>query len=645
MTRRRPPMKLDRKDRELLDAFRGEFRLVRDALGDAGEISQTTAYRRLERLLEARLVEQQGHRYRTTDDGAAALRARSAPATAAPSPLDRVSPHLAQCPTPVHRALLELMLAAWVARTHEVSPDAQLSFVVFGPTMRWKTWLARLFATLIGESCDEVLLLLSAESGRSVFTRRSSRGETSWQRLVLDRRCVVFDEFQDAAPDVKRLCGVYLQGSMRVAYENETIRVLPVPVFTLNDRPADTLAGRVGMSDAQLRRSVPCDLAGVSIPKRLWTRGEEILAEARLETALEAPAPTATPADLAKKIQPLVRRNVRAELLPRIDVQRLAALASGMSAWLDADEAVSRTVEDYLRVVDTLGWTRDGWAVGAGRPVAKRREAVSEASRMREFLLQDAVPTDPRLDFDETLERVAVCVREAGLGEATEDRITAVLRELGGDDFAEILRLAGEVRGFREVLGELKRDIAARRARLDGLVARRDRLRHLLEALGGGEREARRGLAVHRALEQAGATALDVEEFVRQHAAIRERGLEPALTGLSEVGGVLRDLSRLRRQRAAARRDLRSVEELSIRAARELRKTRAATARIERGWSLLFRGVIPDDDVFWSHLRDLCNPLIRTLAPGESLRIASQVFGRVLKLAETRTALSTRPAE
>ena len=36
-------------------------------------------------------------------------------------PLDAVTPFLAACPTPVHRAYLELLLAAWVARTHDVA--------------------------------------------------------------------------------------------------------------------------------------------------------------------------------------------------------------------------------------------------------------------------------------------------------------------------------------------------------------------------------------------------------------------------------------------------------------------------------------------------------------------------------------------
>ena len=187
-----------------------------------------------------------------------------------------------------------------------------------------KTWLARLFAHLVGENPADVVLLMSSESGRSVFTRKGARGKTLSQRLVLDRAFVCFDEYQKAPPDVRRLCSIYIQGQKVVPYENESLRIEPVPLFTLNPRPGETLQDRLGFEDPQIRRSVLCDLESVEIPRPFWSRGEAILAEAAESPPLEPPVPRAGPADLARDVH---------ERMPAHHPARVSCPESMSSAW------------------------------------------------------------------------------------------------------------------------------------------------------------------------------------------------------------------------------------------------------------------------------------------------------------------------
>ncbi|OQW36147.1 MAG: hypothetical protein A4E19_00355 [Nitrospira sp. SG-bin1] len=134
-------------------------------------------------LVTCGALERVGRGYRTTPLGQRWL--AEAQAHIEWNLFDRVYPPFAHIPTPYHKALLELLLAAAVVRRAGLHADHLCAFVVMGTTLRWKTSLGRMACAMLGVDPNVSLIDLASEAGRSVFVRRTSDGHLLSERNVL----------------------------------------------------------------------------------------------------------------------------------------------------------------------------------------------------------------------------------------------------------------------------------------------------------------------------------------------------------------------------------------------------------------------------------------------------------------------------
>src|SRR3989442_13522809 len=114
-------------DRAIFEHCLNEFRPVSPL---KGPIPSGRLYRHVSRLVEVGWLEKQGALYRTTEAGRRQLAGAANPTMW--DLLAEVYRPLTLVPTPVHRALIELILAAIVARHHAIRPDRHPFFAVLG---------------------------------------------------------------------------------------------------------------------------------------------------------------------------------------------------------------------------------------------------------------------------------------------------------------------------------------------------------------------------------------------------------------------------------------------------------------------------------------------------------------------------------
>ncbi len=368
---------MDPIDRAILESCRDEFQPLKPLLE---QVPKGTLYRHAKRLVRLGWLRKEGGRYRTTDAGGRQLaesqRGRRWDA------LERIYPPLVEVPTPVHRAMIELIFAAVMARRHEVRPDRHPFFVVFGGTLHWKTSLGIFVCHALGLDPALHVLDCGAESGKSLTVRRRGTGEAAFKREVLDAPFLVLDEVLTADPSVRTTLSIFLSGRLVVPFENTELRLCPVPLLTLNPREKATLEQRVGLSAPQIRRAILADLDAVPLPD-LAVMGERALEAAAGHPPLELRAPAVDCRTFHDPIVELTRAIVRPEAHTRVDVEIVVTLATGMTAFLpDPGEAIAQVGYDLGVLAETLGWTQLGWieavthfSLGTGTKPAGREAA------------------------------------------------------------------------------------------------------------------------------------------------------------------------------------------------------------------------------------------------------------------------------
>jgi hypothetical protein len=320
--------------------------------------SRGSVYRRLKRLQADGWVIKRRHGYALTAAGEQVKAERDEAACL--GGLGIVYAPLTLVPSPCHRALLELALAALVVRQLTPQEERHPSFLLLGPTMAWKTSAGRWLCLAAGVDPTTHIVDLASESGRSLWIRRGPDGEIASRRRLLEAPVVVFDELQLADPGVRRALAPFLSGRRRVPVENEVVRIAPVALLTMNPGAGKTLTERTGLAAPQLRRMIVCDLGRVAMPDLALVGGRALDAAAKA-----GPLPLRPPQDSAERFRPavvgLLPQVLQAEVLGLVDVDLLLGLATGMTAWLPAAIAVRQTLSDFLLIVDTLGWTQPGW--------------------------------------------------------------------------------------------------------------------------------------------------------------------------------------------------------------------------------------------------------------------------------------------
>lgn len=323
------------------------------------DISRGTLYRTIKKLISLGFLKRVGCGYHTTVLGQRWL-------TEDLSHLnwnlfDDLYRPFAHIPTPFHKALLELLLAAVVVRQAGLHADHLCAFVVMGSTLRWKTTLGRMACATLGVDPSVSLIDLASEAGRSVFVRRTSDGHLRSERNVLSSPLAVFDDFLQANDAVRAAVGPFLCGRRTMPYENGVIEVDCVTLLTMNPRAKVTLEQQTTLNPAQLRRMIVCNLDTVAMPDLSLTGHRAVEAALQHGPLILPVLRTDLQAHRAAVVQ-VVRDVVRPEMHDRIDTEMLLILAAGMRGFIDDDErAIQQMLYDVGLMLETLGWARPDW--------------------------------------------------------------------------------------------------------------------------------------------------------------------------------------------------------------------------------------------------------------------------------------------
>jgi hypothetical protein len=322
---------------------------------------KSTLYRAKDDLLKAGLLESDGKdHYKTTSEGLLKLAALKAQI---PKGLTVQYPPLMQVPTPQHRALIELTVAAVIARKFNLRSDRHPTIIISGPTLYWKTSLGIFLCHMLNLDHNIQVVNLAAESGKSLWLRKTSTGAITYKRELLDTPLVVFDEYQSADAESKRLLRIWMDGRKNVAVDNEKVTIEATPIITLNPTKGESLEERLGVSTAQLRRSITCDLTGINLPQDLAVKGEGILTAAKNHQPLNLTKPQHDLTKYRAQIYELFLATLNEQGQELADLEMLAMLSTAMTTFLDPVEAIRLVFFDTLLLFETLGWVKDGWMI------------------------------------------------------------------------------------------------------------------------------------------------------------------------------------------------------------------------------------------------------------------------------------------
>ena len=342
---------LDRKDRLILHHL-CQHGKVTDRLLEL--VSKTTTYRRIEKLLKMGLLTRGEEGYKLTPAGEKALLGQN-------EGLAGTWPHLAAIPTAYHLAMAELIIAAVSARISGLFSEHLPSFLLVGPTMAWKTSLARFLCQAFGLDPARHIIDLSTETSRSLWLRRNAKGQVIYKREILSAPFVTFDEYGLADKQVRVAVGHFIAGRLKVPVENEVLEFRVTPLLTANPlKEEGNVKSRTGFSEPQIRRTVICDLCAVSLPD-LAVEGEEILERERQAAPFPLRPAKERLVSLRRKIVQLMRKLIRPDAQSLVDTEMLRILCCGMAAYMEPRQALWRVMLDYCTVVETLGWTVENW--------------------------------------------------------------------------------------------------------------------------------------------------------------------------------------------------------------------------------------------------------------------------------------------
>jgi len=323
------------------------------------QIPSGTLYRHVTRLVRLGWLDKSGNLYRTTATGHRRLQR---PSGAQPwEALEEIYPPLGSVPTAVHRALIELLFAAVVARQHAIRPDRHPYFVAFGSTLHWKTSLGRFVCHALGLDPTLHVVDCGSETGKSLSFRRNAMGDTVSRRNILDAPFLVLDEFLTADSSVRSTLNLFLSGRLVMPVENEQLTIKLVPLLTLNPKTKDTLEGRVGLSAPLIRRGIFADLDAVSMPD-LAHVGEAAVEAARNHAPIVLGAPAADCHPFHDAIVALSRAILTPDARERVDVEILVSLSTSMTSLIPEPAGAITTVMHAIGITaETLGWVRPGW--------------------------------------------------------------------------------------------------------------------------------------------------------------------------------------------------------------------------------------------------------------------------------------------
>jgi predicted nuclease with TOPRIM domain len=348
-------------DRAILEACAADYHRLKEL---RGQISSGTLYRHTKRLCELGCLERKGPFYRATETGRRNL--IEANCSRQWNQLEKIYPPLALIPTAVHRALIELIVAAIICRQHATRPDRHPFFVCAGGTLHWKTSAGIFVCHAVGLDPNIHVVDCGSEAGKSLFIRRTGTGAIASQRDLLNTAFVVLDEFLTADRAVRSALNPFLSGRLVVPCENERVTVSPVPFLTLNPREGAAVEVQFGLSAPLIRRAIIANVDTISMPD-LAAMGQDALAAAQKHPPLTLSAPRVDCQRHHRAIVELVRVLLQPEAHDRVDVEVVVNLCTGMTALLpDAEDAIAQVCHRLGVLAETMQWARPGWIEGLG---------------------------------------------------------------------------------------------------------------------------------------------------------------------------------------------------------------------------------------------------------------------------------------
>lgn len=321
--------------------------------------------------------------FKTTEQGLQQLRMSIGEA---PEGLSVAYPPLARVPTQQHAAVIELAVASVIARQNDLRSDKFPSFLIIGPTLRWKTSLGIFILHMLDLDPDTNIVNVGAEGGKSLWLRKNSQGEISTKRELLNSPLVIFDEAQNAIPEIKRQMRVWSGGRKIVALENEKLAIQATPVLIMNPRSGTTLEERTGLERPEIRRFFICDLSKIPMPD-LAIKGEGIIDAAKTYGPLVVSKPKGDCAKFKNELYEFLSCTISETGRELVDLETLLMLATALTGFLEPQKAVKRTLYDAFLIYETLGWTLPDW-------------------RMRLTTFPDTVPGEPKTSSSAATETI-----------------------------------------------------------------------------------------------------------------------------------------------------------------------------------------------------------------------------------------------
>ena len=326
-------------DHAILEFCAKDYRRLKDLRAD---IPGGTLYRRAKRLIKIGWLERQGPLYRTTNTGHRNLFENQEGRW---DQLKPFYPPLALIPTEVHRALVELIVAAVMARQNPTRSDRHPFFLCSGATLHWRTSLGEFVCLALGLDPAVHVVDCGSESGKSLFIRRTAAGDVASQRNLLDAPFVVLDEFLSADRAVRSALNPFLAGKVIVPFENEKVTMRPVPLLTLNPRSTPTSEGQLGLSAPLIRRAIIINLNAVVMPD-LAANGGRAVSAAQAHGPITITPPTFNCEEHHAVIVGLLKAILKPEAHERVDVEVVVNLCTGMTAILaNPTEAIAQVIQ------------------------------------------------------------------------------------------------------------------------------------------------------------------------------------------------------------------------------------------------------------------------------------------------------------
>jgi hypothetical protein len=354
--------------------------------------SKSTVHHRLSRLVEASLVkhtERVG--YSLTEAGLAEL--DGSKGEAVPWPQLPLPTQTRELPV-LHQAVIELALCAAAGRYHGVFDDALATFALFGRGLRLKTLVMRFACTLAGADHRRQVLRLFKESAGTTSIRRNHQGSAK-VRGAAGAPIVGLDEFARANADVKQACLIYVFGESEFPEpDGSFLQVKATPILALNppeelmaiDLKDVDLQKLTGFDSAMRRRMVLVNFSNVEIPAALQGTGGKRLLESMMKAGpftLPRPVfPDHLPDELVRDA--LLALFEQPERIGETDVQMIAQLVAGATAYLEKEGASRNVLRNVALCYETLGWLKADWrpalAACLGAPPEGEEEIPAQPS-------------------------------------------------------------------------------------------------------------------------------------------------------------------------------------------------------------------------------------------------------------------------